>query len=181
MPAGNPSSRSNVRHRHHAGQHRDDLDLRTRGPTLVWRRPTPSTNYGTSTKLRNDGGSDTDVESYLAFAVSGTPGSVQSAKLRLHAYSGTADGPAVYATRRLSWVESGPAGITWATRPPPASTARDDKAAIAASSWVEFDVTPFVGGNGTYGFSLATTSSDGIDFRSRESSSLRPELVLTTG
>jgi hypothetical protein len=46
---------------------------------------------------------------------------------------------------------------------------------------VEFDVTPFVGGNGTFSFNLATTSSDGIDFRSRESTSLRPELVLSTG
>jgi chitodextrinase len=138
----------------------------------------PSTNYGTSTKLRADGGSDPDVESYLTFTVSGVLGSVQSAKLRLHAYSGTANGPAVYSTGS-AWTESGPNGITWANRPPPASTARDDKGAIASGSWVEYDVTPFVTGNGTHSFLLATNSTDGIDIDSREASSFRPELVLT--
>jgi hypothetical protein len=38
-----------------------------------------------------------------------------------------------------------------------------------------------VAGDGAYGFVLATGSSDGIDFRSREYSDAtrRPELVLT--
>jgi chitodextrinase len=137
----------------------------------------PGTNFGTSTNIRTDGGSDPDVETYLTFSVTGVSGPVQGAKLRLYAGSGTADGPAVYTTAP-TWSET---GITWATRPPRTSAAQDDKTAIAASSWAEWDVTPFVGGNGTFSFNLATTSSDGIDFRSRESTSLRPELVLTTG
>ena len=47
------------------------------------------------------------------------------------------------------------------------------------NTWVEYDVTPFVTGNGTYSFSLATTSNDGIDFYNRENATLRPELVVT--
>jgi hypothetical protein len=137
----------------------------------------PNVNFGISTNIRTDGGSDPDVETYLTFNVTGVSAPVQAAKLRLYAGSGTADGPAVY-TAAPTWSET---GITWATRPPRTSSARDDKAAIPASSWVEFDVTPFVGANGTFSFNLATTSSDGIDFRSRESSDLRPALVLTTG
>jgi chitodextrinase len=137
----------------------------------------PGVNFGTSTNIRTDGGADPDVDTYLTFTVSGVSTPVQGAKLRLYAGSGTANGPAVYTTT-ASWSET---GITWSTRPPRTSAARDDKGAIAASTSVEFDVTPFVGGNGTFSFNLATTSSDGIDFRSRESSSLRPELVLTTG
>ena len=58
---------------------------------------------------------------------------------------------------------------------------RDDKGAIAANTWVEYNVTPFVTGNGTYSFTLAQTSSDGVDFRAREYTANRPELVLTTG
>jgi chitodextrinase len=140
----------------------------------------PNTNFGTSTKLRNDGGADPDIETYLTFGVSGAQGPVQSAKLRLYAYSGTANGPAVYSTSS-AWSESGTTGITWANRPPPSSTARDDKAAIATNSWVEYDVTPFVTGNGTYSFLLATNSTDGIDMYSREATSLRPELVVKVG
>jgi hypothetical protein len=57
----------------------------------------------------------------------------------------------------------------------------DDKGAIAAESWVEFDVTPFVTGPGTYSFGLRTASSDAVDFYSREATSFRPELVVTAG
>ena len=50
-----------------------------------------------------------------------------------------------------------------------------------ASTWVEYDVTSLVAGDGAHSFVLATGSSDGIDFRSREYSDAtrRPELVLT--
>jgi hypothetical protein len=135
---------------------------------------TPTTNYGTS-QLRTDGGSDPDVESYLRFSVGAFLGRIQSAKLRVHASSGTLNGPAVYTTSN-AWSER---GITWSNRPGRTSVARDDKGAIGANSWVEYDVTPFVRGNGTYSFVLATSSRDNVDFFSRESS-LKPRLVVST-
>jgi acid phosphatase type 7 len=55
----------------------------------------------------------------------------------------------------------------------------DDRGPVPALSWVEYDVTPIVRGDGTYSFRLATASSDGIDFRSRNASTTHPELVLT--
>jgi hypothetical protein len=100
--------------------------------------------------------------------------------LRLYAYTGTVDGPAVHSTGS-SWIESGFGGITWSNRPARTSAAQDDKRRITTNSWVEFDVSDLVAGNGTYGFNLATTSTDGVDFRSREATSNRPELVLTVG
>jgi chitodextrinase len=136
----------------------------------------PSTNYATSF-LRTDGAADPDVESYLRFDVTGLSGTVESAKLRVYAYTDTNNGPAVFTTTN-SWSET---GITWSNRPGATSAAHDDKGAIVAGSWVEFDVTPFVSGNGTYSFKLATTSADGVDMYSREAAdtSLRPELVLS--
>jgi chitodextrinase len=138
----------------------------------------PSTNFGTAANLRADGGTDPDVESYLTFNVTGVGGTVQSAKLRLYAFSGTSDGPAAYTTSS-SWFESGPGAITWSNRPARSSGPQDDKGSIATNSWVEFNVTPFVSGNGSYGFTLGPTSNDGVDFHSREAASLRPQLVLT--
>ena len=135
----------------------------------------PASNYATSA-LRTDGGSDPDVESYLRFTTSNLTGTVQSAKLRLFATSGTADGPAVYSTGN-AWTET---GITWNNRPARTSAARDDKGSIGSGTWVEYDVTPFVTGNGTFSFTLATTSSDGVDFYSREGTT-KPQLVVTTG
>jgi hypothetical protein len=134
----------------------------------------PTTNYATS-YLRTDGSTDPDVESFLKFTVNGVPtGGVQSAKLRVYAYSGSADGPAVYTTG-TAWSET---TVNWNTRPTPTSTAIQDKSTIATNSWVEYDVTPFVTGTGTYSFRLATTSTDGVDLYSRENATLRPELVV---
>jgi hypothetical protein len=135
----------------------------------------PATNYGTA-YLRANGGTESDVESFLRFTVTGAPaGSVQSAKLRLYNYNGTADGPAIYTTN-TSWSET---AINWNTRPARTSAATGDKGAIPVNTWVEYDVTAFVTGNGTYSFSLVTTSNDGIDFYNREAATLRPELVVT--
>jgi hypothetical protein len=139
----------------------------------------PAANRGTSSTLRTDGGGDPDVESYLRFEVQGVTRPVTSARLRLRTASDTADGPAAFAT---GWT-SAETALTWQNRPARTSAAMDDKGRIANSAWVEFDVTPSLAGDGTYGFVLATQASDGIDFRSREYSdaSRRPELVLTLG
>jgi hypothetical protein len=136
-----------------------------------------TTNDATSTLGADFSTSSSNIESFLRFTVTGAPaGSVASAKLRLHSTSdGTADGPAVYTTG-TNWSET---TLNWNTRPAPTSAATDDKGAIAANSWVEYDVTPFVTGNGTYSFRLATSSTDGVYFSQREASTFRPELVVT--
>ena len=135
---------------------------------------TRSTNYGTTTQLRVDGGTDPDEESYLRFTVSGVTGTIDSVKLRLRASSGTSDGPAVFASTN-NWTET---AITWATRPARGTTPFDDKGAIVQGAWTEWDVTPLVAGNGTYTFVIATTSTDGTNFNSRETTS-KPELVVS--
>jgi hypothetical protein len=73
--------------------------------------------------------------------------------------------------------------VTWANRPAPASAPVADAAAVAADSWVEFDVTPLVTGNGTFDFLVAPTSRDGADFYSRQTghATLRPQLVVVSG
>jgi hypothetical protein len=133
----------------------------------------PSTNYATS-YLRTNGGSTTAVSSYLRFSVGGFLGRIQSAKLRVYATTSTSDGPAVYSTTN-NWTES---GINWNNRPPPTSAARDDKGAITKNTWVEFDVTPFVQGNGTYSFLLAGGTGGAVNFASREQT-MKPQLIVT--
>ena len=136
----------------------------------------PTTNYGT-TYLRANGGTRARRRELPALHGHGAPaGGVQSAKLRLYAYNGTADGPAVYTTG-TAWGET---TINWNTRP-----ARHERGERrqgcdpATNSWVEYDVTSFVTGNGTYSFRLATTSTTAVDFYTRETATLRPELVVT--
>ncbi len=135
----------------------------------------PESNYGPASSLRVDGGSHPDVHSFVRFTISGLSGAVTSAKLRLYATSATVDGPAVYATA-TDWSER---GITWATRPAPVGAAGDDKGAVPKDTWVEFDVTPLVEGNGVYAFVLIGSSNDPVDMSSREGRR-PPQLVVTT-
>lgn len=91
---------------------------------------------------------------------------------------GTTDGPAVY--RAGDNLEE--ASTTWRTRPQLFSSVVADAGAVAANSWVEYDVTRLVSGDGALTLALIPTSSNGMDVYSREvgDASLRPRLVVTT-
>ena len=133
------------------------------------RESTPKSNYGTSPVLRADHGDDPEVQTFLKFIVTGLDGAPASATLWLHVDSGgdapSNDGPALYTVDSTSWSES---GITWSTRPAPGATALGDLGAVTKGSWVAYDVSPAITGNGTYAFVLRTTSADAADFDSRE-------------
>ena len=135
----------------------------------------PTTNYGKSSSLLVTGASNPDMESFIRFTVAGASGTVQAARLRVYATTnGTKNGPAIYAAG-TAWTET---GITWNKRPARTSSAVDNKGTIGTSSWVEYDVTSLVTGNGTFSFVLAADSSDGVRFSSREGSR-PPQLIVT--
>jgi len=135
----------------------------------------PSTNYGNSTTLQVNGASNPQVESFVRFTVTGILGSIQAVRLRVYdTTNATNNGPAVYATG-TSWAET---GITWTTRPGRLSGALDNKGSLSTNTWVEYDVTSQVHGNGTFSFVLAADSADGATFSSRQGSQ-PPQLVIT--
>jgi glucose/arabinose dehydrogenase/PKD repeat protein len=141
---------------------------------------TPSTNFGTSTRLKAEAASDPDVESFLRFQVAGVVGQVQSATLRLFDHDDSSvDGPAVYKASS-TWTES---AITWSGRPARSGAASDDKGALTKGTFVDFDVKPLVTGNGAVTFSLVSASNDGASFASREyaDTTKRPQLIVTFG
>ena len=51
---------------------------------------------------------------------------------------------------------------------------------LTGSSWVEFDVTSAVTGNGPVAFLLSGTTTDSAIFASRETTT-KPQLVVTPG
>jgi glucose/arabinose dehydrogenase len=136
----------------------------------------PDSNFGTSSKLRAT--NNPPNESYLKFALSGLSGAVQSAKLRVYdSNDATNNGPAVYAAPS-SWTET---GITWNNRPVHTGVPSDNKVQIAKETWVEYDVTPLVSGNGDVTLVLVGDSMDGANFASREyfDPSKRAQLEVT--
>jgi hypothetical protein len=136
----------------------------------------PTTNYGTLDRLLVDGGADPDVVSYLRFDLSGVTSPVQRATLRVWVQSdgGSQNGPEVRSTG-TSWSET---GLTWSNRPAPTGGILDDKGALAGGTWVEYNVTSAVTGNGAVGFVLLPQSNDGAVFDSRQGAN-KPQLVLT--
>lgn len=135
----------------------------------------PGENTGTSKFLQVDGNRDAEIESFVRFTVTGIPSAIQSARLRLYNTSNASEnGPAVYATG-TSWTET---EITWKRRPEPASEELANQGSIRKGSWVEYDVSQVVTGNGMFSFVLAADSSDAATFSSRQGSQ-PPELVIT--
>jgi hypothetical protein len=94
--------------------------------------------------------------------------------LHVYAFDGSSSGPSVYGTAS-TWSET---GLTWNNRPARVGSATDTKGAVGANTWVEFNVTPLVTGNGSVSFNLVPNSTNGVDFFAREGTQ-KPELVIT--
>ena len=140
----------------------------------------PATNYGNATTLMAESSSGATQTSFIRFHASGIDGPVQSARLRVFCpTNGTTNGPAAYLANS-NWTESGTSGINWNNQPALESGAFDNKGAIAANSWVEYDVTALITANGTYTFALVADSSDRVVLSSREGT-MPPQLVVTLG
>jgi trimeric autotransporter adhesin len=117
-----------------------------------------------------------ETHSYLKFMVSGVTGSVSSVKLRLFVTDGSAVAGNLYQVTDTGWLES---TITWATKPAAGAFITTGGAA-PISTWVEFDLTGAVGGNGTYSF-LLKDGGDNAAWYSSEEGGSDPQLVVTFG
>ena len=135
----------------------------------------PDNNAGNSTFLQVDGVVDPGVESFIRFTVTGISGPIQHASLRVYATTNASEnGPAVYGTDS-AWEEN---GITWNNRPAPTTEELDNQGAMSKESWVEYDVTAAVTGDGAFSFVLVADSGDAATFSSRQGSQ-PPQLVIT--
>jgi hypothetical protein len=135
----------------------------------------PAANFGTATRLLSDGSPRREV--YLRFTVQGITRPVKSARLRLFASDGSSNGPELYRTTS-GWSES---SLVWTGRPSASGGILDDEAGLSSSTWIEYDVSSVVTGDGSFDFLLRSSSGDGTDLHSREASANRPELVITQG
>jgi PKD repeat protein len=135
----------------------------------------PNTTSGSDTTLRVFTGAST-TQSYLKFAVSGVTGPVSSVRLRLFVTDASPVSGSIYGVPDTSWSEG---TITWTTIPALGAVLAGPKAA-PLGTWVEFDLTGAVGGNGTYSFALMDGSSNTAWYSSKEGAN-DPQLVVTFG
>jgi hypothetical protein len=137
----------------------------------------PGKNYGDSTYLQVNGGDEPNIESFIRFTITGISGAVRSARLRLYnTTNASKHGSSIYATD-AAWNET---EITWVSRPGRISGSLDSIDSTSEETWVEYDVTSFVTGDGTFSFVLATDSRDAVTFSSRQGAQ-PPQLVIAFG
>jgi hypothetical protein len=167
----------------------------TTGSTTVTLNPTAdayvrggtyaATNYGTTADLFVKSAPETDGlytrKAYMQFSVAGMTG-VESAVVRL--YAGTVSPFSVKVNETTdSWTET---AINW-NNAPVAGTLIATTAITAAGAYYEWNVTSFVqsqaAGDGIVSlvFSDAATTNAQIIFSSKEATSNKPQLVVTSG
>ncbi len=135
----------------------------------------PRKNFG-SKKLEADANS---VEHFLIkFNVSGiTEQTVTSAKLRLFNINGSNKGGDFYRVLNNSWSES---TVNWENAPTAEKNIIAALGAVTANKWYEVDISSLIRGNGIYSLLVKSTSKNGADYYSKETSNHSPTLVLST-
>jgi acid phosphatase type 7 len=112
----------------------------------------PLGNYGARTSLRTD--TSPTVTSYVRFNVQDVPPG-GSAKLRVYANSGNTVGFQLRTVSDDTWSET---GIDY-NNAPAVGPVISSSGKVMANTWYEFDVSPYVTGDGPVSFALTTTSS----------------------
>lgn len=134
----------------------------------------PDANFGKWDTLRVDNGPGPQIQSYLHFTVQNISSSVVSATLRIYVTSQSTSGAAISATSP-NWSEN---NLTWNNRPQPTTAAFGKAVAVHANTWVNYDITPLIKGNGSVSLALIARSMDGMNFTSRETNT-KPQLLVT--
>jgi hypothetical protein len=140
------------------------------------------TNYATTTTLRvRDDTSD--YRFYLQFDIAGLGGPVQQAVVRLYCTDGSPSGGTLhrvsndYLNSTTPWVET---GLTWNNAPVMDGAPLATPGAVTAGTWIEFDVTAAIAGDGIYSFGVWSANSNSAYYSSREGTN-PPVLAVTTG
>ena len=138
-------------------------------------RDTKNANFGSATTLDVDGSPET--RTYLKFSVAGIGSkTIVSAKLRLFVVDPSNDGGRLHRVTSTSWSEG---NIKWTNQPDYQATVLGSLGAVTTGVWYEIDVKAVVTADGTYSFALESTSTDGVDYVSREGAAAnRPQLVI---
>ena len=134
-------------------------------------------NFGTSSSMQMDtDDSGTVIQSYVRYSI-GNLGTITSAKLRFYITNGTSNGPELKKLSDTTWGET---TLTWNNKPAVDGALMGTIASVSAGGWVEVDVTSHVTSNSVLSFAMVPRSSDGMGASTREASSNKPELVISS-
>src|SRR5947209_5927403 len=139
----------------------------------------PTSNAGASTILVAD--ASPVKRTFLRINVTGTgTHPVTLAMLHLQVSSATGSnsvsGGQLHAISSCAWGER---TITWNNQPAIDGPVLATVGKVALKQGVDFDITPAVHGDGVYCFALDSTSTDNVNYNSREATTGKPSVALT--
>ena len=139
------------------------------------RSDTPDGNFGTGQTLHIDG-SPVSV-AYLKFDVAGLTGAPSKATLKIFVTVSSTTSINASPVPDTTWTET---GLTWNNRPAPGSPSIPSPTPITANTFLSYDVTSLVHGNGLVSFAIDTASATSKDIPSRENTTAanRPQLIV---
>jgi PKD repeat protein len=136
----------------------------------------PTQNFGNSQTFRARLAPASTEQSYLRFAVGGLADRrVIRAVLRLYVTDPSVEGGTL-SVAPGGWDES---TLNWNNAPGVGTTVLGSKGTAFPDTWVEFDVSALVKGEGTFHFGLSSASSNSVIYSSREGAH-PPQLVVFT-
>jgi PKD repeat protein len=139
----------------------------------------PTKNNGTagSVRVRNGTTAPPHYVSYLKFNVTGLPGPVTAATLRLYVTDPGVDGGSIFSVDN-GWTET---GINWSNAPAIGGSALGTLTTVSLGAWVEVPLpaSVFAAGDGTYSFAIrGNNPSGGAAWYSSREGVAAPQLVL---
>ncbi|MBK8033551.1 MAG: DNRLRE domain-containing protein [Chloroflexi bacterium] len=141
----------------------------------------PNNNYNGMTALRLRLTSSETYTSYLRFNVTGVSSPITRAVVRLYVIDDSPQGGSIYSVAdtylntSTPWVES---GLTWNNAPTIGGAPLATVGQAALGTWVEFDVTAAITGDGAYSFGLNTSSTNSVLYNTKEAAANHPTLVI---
>jgi hypothetical protein len=169
-----------------------DFTLDSTNPPLIFGMVADT--YTKSTLATQNFGADPDVravtgagatlksDAFFQFNVTGLSRPLQSAKLRLYVTNVSNQAVDLYSVANTyngtatRWTEL---GLAYNNAPPISGMPLSSVGVTAINTWVEFDVTAALSGNGVYSFGLRAPSTNDVRYSSKEGpDDKRPQLVL---
>ncbi len=133
----------------------------------------PESNYGSATSLRVD--ASPILNSFLNFSVQGLYGrSITRVQLLIFANSSSGNGLEALTLSDINWTED---SINF-TNAPTMINLLASIPSVTAGSWIIFDITSYINGEGDYSIGLRTPGLSAISLASRESGEFSPQLII---
>jgi acid phosphatase type 7 len=91
--------------------------------------------------------------------------------------------PHTYAVKKVSSDSWGETTITWNNKPAPDAASVTTFSSATNGTWLEIDITSIAQANSTVSLAIVpnSTSTDGVDFSSRNAGSNQPQVVIDAG